>query len=34
VAFINLAGLAIGTDHGQTGDGHRLAPQGIPPLLE
>ena len=34
VAVINLAGLAIGTDHGQTGDGHRLAPQGIPPLLE
>jgi hypothetical protein len=29
VAFINLAGLAIGTDHGQTGDGHRLAPQGF-----
>jgi hypothetical protein len=29
VAFINLAGLASGTDHGQTGDGHRLSPKGI-----
>ena len=34
VAVIHLAGLAIGTDPGPTGDGHRLAPQGIPPLLE
>ena len=34
VAVINLAGLAIGTDHDQTGDGHGLAPKGIPPLLE
>jgi hypothetical protein len=34
VAVIHLAGLAIGTDPGPTGDGHWLAPQGIPPLLE
>jgi putative transposase len=29
-----LAGLAIGTDSGPSGNGHPLAPPGIPPLLE
>jgi len=34
VAVIRLTGLTIRTDHNQTRDGHRLAPQGILPLLE
>jgi hypothetical protein len=30
----NLARLAFCPDHRQTGDGHRLAPKGMPPLLD
>ena len=30
----NLAGLAFCPDHCQSGDGHRLALKGIPPLLD